>query len=172
MTTLNVLSEALRTYEGAIVVISHDRQFLEELDATHVLTVRGGRASLEERSLQEKDWDDPLDSRSDEMLLKDKFATNTITAPAESVKKAETTSSKVVDSPELRKKKLNAPKRIKKIENSLEKHQKEMAKIDEDMLANGRNRSKLLELQVSKEQLQAKIDKLYVEYEELAELVE
>ena len=58
-----VLTEALRKYEGAVVVISHDRAFLEQLEPTHVVLVRGGRVMMEERGLREGDWDDPLDSR-------------------------------------------------------------------------------------------------------------
>lgn len=38
--TLQVLTAALRKFEGSVVVISHDRQFLEELEPTHVVTVR------------------------------------------------------------------------------------------------------------------------------------
>jgi ATPase subunit of ABC transporter with duplicated ATPase domains len=33
----------LRKFEGSVVVISHDRRFLEELEPTHVVTVRGGK---------------------------------------------------------------------------------------------------------------------------------
>jgi ABC-type sulfate/molybdate transport systems ATPase subunit len=38
-----VLTAALRKFEGSVVVISHDRRFLEELEPTHVVTVRGGK---------------------------------------------------------------------------------------------------------------------------------
>jgi ATP-binding cassette, subfamily F, member 3 len=37
------LTAALRKFEGSVVVISHDRRFLEELEPTHVVTVRGGK---------------------------------------------------------------------------------------------------------------------------------
>ena len=40
-----VLTAALRKFEGSVVVISHDRRFLEELEPTHVVTVRGGKVS-------------------------------------------------------------------------------------------------------------------------------
>ena len=40
VTTLKVLTAALRKFEGSVVVISHDRAFLEELEPTHVVTVR------------------------------------------------------------------------------------------------------------------------------------
>ena len=40
-----MLTAALRKFEGSVVVISHDRRFLEELEPTHVVTVRGGKVS-------------------------------------------------------------------------------------------------------------------------------
>jgi ATPase subunit of ABC transporter with duplicated ATPase domains len=40
-----VLTAALRKFEGSVVVISHDRRFLEELEPTHVVTVRGGKVT-------------------------------------------------------------------------------------------------------------------------------
>jgi hypothetical protein len=36
-----VLTSALRAFEGSILVISHDRTFLEELEPTHVITGEG-----------------------------------------------------------------------------------------------------------------------------------
>jgi hypothetical protein len=39
--------------------------FLEELEPTHVITVRGGKVNMEERGLRESDWDDDLYSRID-----------------------------------------------------------------------------------------------------------
>lgn len=41
-----VLTAALRKFEGSVVVISHDRRFLEELEPTHVVTVRNGKVSI------------------------------------------------------------------------------------------------------------------------------
>ena len=77
----------------------------------------------------------------------------------------------VIDEKELKKIKANAARRITKIESSLAKYDEEMAVIDEDMLANGRDRGKLYDLQKDKDALQAKIDKLYAEYEEQINLL-
>jgi hypothetical protein len=55
----------LRKFEGSVVVISHDRRFLEELEPTHVVTVRGGKVDCQERGLREEDWNDPIDSREE-----------------------------------------------------------------------------------------------------------
>ena len=59
--------DALAKWEGgAVMAISHDKAFLERLQPTHVLTVRGGKAVLEERGLKEADWQDDLNSRATE----------------------------------------------------------------------------------------------------------
>ena len=56
-----MLTEALRDFSGAVLVISHDRGMLETLQPTHVITVREGRVDMQERGLQEDDWHDPID---------------------------------------------------------------------------------------------------------------
>ena len=38
----------------------YDREFLEALEPTHVITVRDGKVRMEERSLCEADWEDPI----------------------------------------------------------------------------------------------------------------
>jgi len=43
--------------------VSHDREFLEALEPTHVLVVRGGAAVLQERGLREEDWADEFTYR-------------------------------------------------------------------------------------------------------------
>lgn len=42
--------------DGAIVVISHDREFCEKVGFTHVGTVMNGKLVLEQRPLRESDW--------------------------------------------------------------------------------------------------------------------
>ena len=65
--TVCTLVDALSNWEGgAVMAISHDRSFLERLQPTHILTVRGGTAVLEERALRESDWQDDLNSRAAE----------------------------------------------------------------------------------------------------------
>jgi len=54
--TIDSLTEALRSFEGAVIVISHDRKFCEALCPTHVITVDDGRATMEARDLTEADW--------------------------------------------------------------------------------------------------------------------
>ena len=57
---IDALAKALRGWggkDGAVVVISHDRAFCDEVGFTHVGTVMNGALVLEQRPLEEKDWD-------------------------------------------------------------------------------------------------------------------
>jgi ATPase subunit of ABC transporter with duplicated ATPase domains len=56
VSTIEVLTRALRDFAGAVLVVSHDRQLLEALEPTHVITVKDGRAEMEERGLSDRDW--------------------------------------------------------------------------------------------------------------------
>ena len=118
---------------------------------------------LQERGLREGDWNDPIDSRE----CNQKFATAAVSS-ATATSTAAATTAPAAPTPELdselKKKKLNAPRRITKIEASL-------AKLDDEMYQHGRDRGKLADLQKKKDEVQAKIDKLYAEYEELLALL-
>lgn len=157
ISTLDVLTDALREFPGSIVVISHDRHFLEKLSPTHVITVRGGIVDMQERELRESDWDDPLFSRASESSCKE-------SSPQIGSSKSEP----VVDA-ETKKARSNAVKKIQKIENSIEKFNSEMLKIDEKMYDAGRDAGKLKELQKEKDKINSRIDSLYAELEILLE---
>jgi ATPase subunit of ABC transporter with duplicated ATPase domains len=169
--TVNTLVEALATWQGgAILCISHDRPFLEKLNPTHVLTVRGGRAILEERGLREEDWLDALNSRAEEAKLapapvRVAAATSVIGGNKEGKSKGEN------ESEEQRKKRFNAPKRVQKIENSLAKLEAEVAEIDVAMLEHGRDLDRLKELQRDKDEKEQKCTALWAEMEELDALL-
>lgn len=165
-TTLKVLTAALRKFEGAIVVISHDKEFLTQLEPTHVVLVRGGTVRVEERGLRESDWEDTLDWRKACSSSEDKYAPVSVTQ----TKFGSVSSVPKILSDEDRKKILNAPRRIVKIEASLEQLERTMGEIDEEMITNGRDRGKLVKLQEKKDEVQGKIDKFYAEYDELVQL--
>jgi ATP-binding cassette subfamily F protein 3 len=58
---INALAVALSNWgekDGGIVVISHDREFCEQVGFTHVGTVMNGALTLEQRSLRDSDWDE------------------------------------------------------------------------------------------------------------------
>jgi ATPase subunit of ABC transporter with duplicated ATPase domains len=50
------LLDAIGRYEGAVVVVSHDRAFCETIAATHVGYVANGKILVEERGLRESDF--------------------------------------------------------------------------------------------------------------------
>jgi ATP-binding cassette subfamily F protein 3 len=57
---INALAVALSNWgekDGGIVVISHDREFCDQVGFTHVGTVMNGSLKLEQRSLRESDWE-------------------------------------------------------------------------------------------------------------------
>ena len=162
--TLESLTGALKEFEGSCLVISHDRAFLQAYEPTHVMTVRGGKVTLEERSLKDSDWNDELNSRENSQ----KFAT-TVTATATTATAAKSTT-KVETKEEDKPKQSNSSKnnrRISKIETSIEKYEKQIADFDKDMLDNGRDRQKLYDLQSKKDDIQKKVDELYKELETL-----
>lgn len=126
--TLKVLTGALKKYEGSVLVISHDQTFLEELEPTHIITVRNGRVSMEERGLRPEDWNDPLDYKQEENVQK--FA---VTPKAVEGKGKLTDKSNKLDD-NTRKMKLNAPKRIPKIEANLKVLESDLSGIDDDLM--------------------------------------
>ncbi|EOD12548.1 hypothetical protein EMIHUDRAFT_247380 [Emiliania huxleyi CCMP1516] len=50
------LLDAIGKFNGALVVVSHDRAFCEAIDATHVGYVADGKVLVEERSLRQSDF--------------------------------------------------------------------------------------------------------------------
>jgi hypothetical protein len=134
------------------VVVSHDQVFCESLgDFTHVATVSNGRFVLEERTLQSSDWNEfesPLEDTNDTTSAKEVAGDRT-----------------------LQKQAYNAPKRIEKLESLMEDLEIKVAAIDEEMLTNGSNVEKLMQLSEQKMALEAKIDDYMHEWEELEELL-
>jgi ABC-type Mn2+/Zn2+ transport system ATPase subunit len=157
---VEALSEALSTWgddKGAIVVISHDQSFCERIEFTHVMTVQDGYMKMEQRNARSDDWEiEHLSAQVDAMAGASEGAIHSISV----------TNMKTID-PKLRKKAHNAPKRISKLEEMIDDAEKKMAKIDSEMLANGSNVTKLMELSKQKEKLEASVAKHMQEMEEL-----
>mmetsp|Transcript_15623 Transcript_15623/g.21594 ORF Transcript_15623/g.21594 Transcript_15623/m.21594 type:complete len:684 (-) Transcript_15623:306-2357(-) len=66
--TIESLTEALKKFPGAVVVVSHDRKFCEALKPTHVMTVEEGKVTFEARDLTEADWkDDEISAQASTM---------------------------------------------------------------------------------------------------------
>ena len=88
---------------------------------------------MEERGLRPEDWNDPLDYKQETQKFPAKTPTSNIVDSEIGKGKSNGKGGKG-DSDEQRKMKLNAPKRIPKIETSIEKHNEELTKIDADMI--------------------------------------
>ena len=150
------MSEVLTDWgdgKGAIVVISHDKAFCEQVGFTHILTITDdGRLQLEQRDANDNDWDSSGTT----------YQKSTITINnGDGV-----VIDKEVDE-KRRKMAFNAPKRISKIETLVVGKEEQMSQLDEEMLANGSDVGKLVELSKTKEILDEQVVKLMEEWEEL-----
>jgi len=164
---VEALGEALSQWgsdEGAVVVVSHDRNFCEKIPFTHVATVQDGKLTMEQRSPVSTDFEiaslslaAPTNGRGDK---------STHSSRESSVKETETQ----ID-PALRKKAFNAPKRIAKLEELLESTELRIAQLDEEMLANGNDLGRLQDLSKEKEKLVATAANYMAEWEELEQLL-
>jgi ABC transporter C-terminal domain len=170
--SVEALSEALRDWGndatnenkpmGAFVVISHDRDFCDRIEFTHVATVQDGVLRLEERNARESDWQ-----------MNDLGAASGTSEHGNGVGVATSTA----DVPELklsdkdRKRVFNAPKRISKLERLVEQADTRMVEIDSVMMANGSDVAKLVDLAKEKQELEGKVVEYMKEWEELEELL-
>jgi len=159
--TISALADGLRAFEAgeskkraAVVVISHDREFVERLQSTHVCMVQGGSVKVEQRALRESDW--VFGGGGGEMV------------EAEVVVKS--AGAKPVSSEE-RKKRLNAPKRVVRIENMVAGFEEELARLEVDMGEAGSDATAAMEVLKKKQQVERKVDKLMKEWEELEQLM-
>jgi ATPase subunit of ABC transporter with duplicated ATPase domains len=153
---VEALSESLSEWgeeTGAIVVISHDKAFCDKVGFTHVATVVDGGLVVEQRTSRESDWD------SSAATLQRSLST------VES--SVETASVSIEVDPKIRKQAYNAPKRISKIETLVEQKEEQIAVLEEDMLNNGNDVDKLVDLSKEKEGLENQVMKLMAEWEEL-----
>ena len=154
---IEALSQALSDWgkdDGAVVVVSHDKAFCQDIGFTHVGTVQDGTFVLEERSLREGDWsmfETDKDNRS--------YNGSSAAGPnGEQNRK-------------LQKQAYNAPKRIQKLERMIEKAETQVAELEEEMVANGSNMEILMGLTAKKQVLDDQIASYMEEWEELETLL-
>jgi ATPase subunit of ABC transporter with duplicated ATPase domains len=152
---------------GALVVVSHDRNFCRQLDFTHVATVRDGRLVLEQRGAADSDW--IVGGMSDGTAPTAASLENTSTVD-ESSRQAAVAGDSPADA-KRRKQAYNAPKRIAKIEGLIASLEDRIATIDADMLSHGSDVGKLVDLSTEKDKLEAQVAAYMDEWEKLEELL-
>ncbi len=168
---ISALLDALETYEGALVLISHDRPFCEAVRATHVGYVCGGRCVVEERELRDADFSE-----------EDRGVRNQFVAPSSADAGTTTTGSAPPAPPPLspeeakrlreqqrsaQKLQNAAPRKQAKLEDAIASGEAAMATLDEEMLSAGSDAARVRELDEQRAALQAEVDGWYVELEEL-----
>lgn len=158
------MSDALREWgadKGAIVVVSHDRNFCDKIDFTHVATVKDGTFKLEERGARASDWvieglsSSATTGTGDEASSSNNAILSTKAPPAKEI------------DPKLRKQAYNAPKRIKKLEALIGQAETKIAELEEHMLANGNDVGKLVESTKETEGIRKKVEAYIAEWNEL-----
>ena len=158
------LLDAIGKYNGALVVVSHDRAFCEALRATHVGYVSGGSCRVEERPLRDSDFSEA-----------DRGVRNSLGGGDDDDSNAELSAAEAKAARELerqRQKRLSAaPKKIATIESKVDALEAELQEIDGAMLQAGADVAKLAELGAAREGVQQRVDGLYAEWEELEELL-
>jgi len=146
--------------DGSVVVVSHDRAFCSSVGFTHVGTVSDGGLIIEERGLNARDWD-IYDITGDGI----EYGCGDVPPVAElsAEEKAERE----------RKRKLafNAPKRIQKIEELIEKAEMKIEELDSSMLKFGSDMEKLMEMTEKKTNEEESVAKLMEEWEMLEEVM-
>jgi hypothetical protein len=160
---VEALSEALANWgedTGAIVVVSHDKEFCEKIEFSHVASVLDGVMVVEQRNSRASDW--IITDLSAEAVAEEESGEQ-INAEVEPPKKE-------LD-PAQRKQAFNAPKRIEKLGQLIEKAEGKMASIDAEMLLYGHDYEKLCDLNKAKESQQLEVDNFMTEWEELEELL-
>ena len=159
---IEALGDALSTWgtqDGAVVVVSHDRAFCKSVGFTHVGTVKDGGLILEERGMQDKDWE-RYDLGSD---APDRYEE----APLE---KELTPEEKELEK-KRRKQAFNAPKQIAKLEELIEKAEMKIVEYDEKLMNVGNDMEKLMDITNKKQCEEDKVAKMMEEWEELETVV-
>lgn len=158
---IEALGDSLSSWgakDGSVVVVSHDRAFCEQVGFTHVGTVKDGSIVIEQRGLEEKDWEryDIGSSSEDEERRCD-----------ESSPVVELSAEEKAELANKRKLAFNAPKRIQKIEALIEKAENSIAQIDQEMMNCGSDVEALLQLTEKKVKEEKTVAILMEEWEML-----
>lgn len=168
---IDALSHALSNWgdkHGAIVVVSHDRPFCDAVEFTHVGTVKDGKLTLEERNLDDRDWEQyDINGSATAVSIEGSDSEAEASAPPA----VQLTPAEKEEAKRLRKLAFNAPKRIKKLEGMMQASEKKISDFDKEMIEAESNVGKWKELSNKKQEEEAKVLKMTAEWEELEELL-
>ena len=139
------MEDALSDYSEALLFVSHDRWFIEKF-ATRIWYLHDGR--IEDFKGGFAAWREH--ERRMESLQQTQKASLREKAPR---KKAEP----------------NRDRRRTKVERDIEKTEASIAALESEMAANASDYQKLMELEVKKAELDAALEELYVQWEELSD---
>ena len=171
--SVEALSDALSVWggaKGAIVVVSHDRNFCDKITFTHVATVKDGKFTLEERAVRESDWF-VQGMEAAKPLSTDIASEDFTSVTSQNASKSASSAPKKELDPKLRKAAFNAPKRIKKLESMIAENEAKVLEIDDQMSQHGKDVEKLMEMTKQKQGLQDKIESYMKEWNELEDLL-
>lgn len=159
MQTLNVLEEILKEFSGAVILVTHDRYFLDQV-ANEILAFgvdhQEQKALVRFASLEQwEEWHEAQQALANlrkEEAAKAAAAAKATTAPAPK----KMSSSKV-------------QREIERISGLIEKHETELAKLSEESALPDvvSNPAKLTELSEKMAKVQNEIDRLYAKWQEL-----
>lgn len=138
------------------------RQFCEKVGFTHVGTVSNNGLIIEERGLEDKDW------TIYDLASTDDFSESGTNGDMLSV---ELTAEEKVEQDKKRKLAFNAPKRIEKIEEMIEKSEMKIAEYDRKMLQIGNDVEQLMQMTEMKTNEEERVANLMEEWESLEEVM-
>ena len=176
--TVASLTEALKEFKGAVVVVSHDRAFCESLGVTHVITVDDGKCTMQERALKDSDWAiDEMSAQAQEAQAEEGGAAAEGAAPPGAVRPAfpgavrPTPPAAPAETNEERKARMAAERKLNKLEKKFEQLEGKIEQLQEEMALpeNASDVGKLVEMQKDLDKLTAQSDAMMEEMEELME---
>jgi len=166
--TIQTLTEGLRDYTGAVVAITHNREFARLLEPTHIVSVVDGVVTKKP-------------CLGPEQLTEEAFETGKTggagvvvegAEEAAAVAKADAKAATGELSYEDRKRIQRSKSRLEKVVSLVEKKEAQCESLDSEMFEVGNDTAKLAELQTKKGKLESEIEELMTEWEELEQLLD
>uniref|UniRef100_A0A7S4MUE9 ABC transporter Uup C-terminal domain-containing protein n=1 Tax=Prymnesium polylepis TaxID=72548 RepID=A0A7S4MUE9_9EUKA len=160
--SIAALLDAIESYGGALVVVSHDRPFCDALRCTHVGYVADGACRFEERELRDDDFSEADRGVRNAEISADNGGASESAVEAKARREEERRQQK---------QRAAAPKKIAKLEASIGEAEAQIEQLDNEMVAAGSDMEALTHLGARRDALQGKVDAWYAEWDELESLL-